>query len=142
MSGEQQLLAFDLGAESGRAVLVTLDDERVEMTELHRFPNRPVRLEGTLYWDFPFLYAEILAALRLCAERGVPLVVGTTVLDEGQLEGLRQDAEKIPVVFAPNMSIGVNLLFKLTKQVAEVLGLDYNVEITEAQVYDLVGRIT
>jgi len=40
-------------------------------------------------------------------------------------------AQRIPVVYAPNMSVGVNLLFKLTREVAAILGLDYNVEITE-----------
>lgn len=66
-------LAMDLGAESGRGVLVHLDDGRVRMEEIHRFPNRPVRMAGTLYWDFPFQYAEILAALRICAEKGAGL---------------------------------------------------------------------
>ena len=64
-------LAMDLGAESGRGVLVHLDGGRVRMEEIHRFANRPVRMAQTLYWDFPFQYAEILAALRICAEKGV-----------------------------------------------------------------------
>ena len=64
-------LAFDLGAESGRGVLVHLVEGKVTMEEIHRFGNRPVRLGGTMYWDFPFLYAEILAGLKLCSERGV-----------------------------------------------------------------------
>jgi len=64
-------LAFDLGAESGRGVLVNLVEGKVTMEEIHRFPNRPVRLHGTMYWDFPFLYAEILAGLKLCREKGI-----------------------------------------------------------------------
>jgi len=66
-------LAIDLGAESGRGVLVTLDAGIVGMEEIHRFPNRPVRLAGTLYWDFPFLFAEIIATLKQCAERQITL---------------------------------------------------------------------
>ncbi|MEE9436731.1 MAG: rhamnulokinase family protein [Candidatus Adiutricales bacterium] len=69
----KRFLAFDLGAESGRAELVTLSDDRVEMREFHRFPNRPVRLGDTLYWDFPFLFAQILTALRICAEQDISL---------------------------------------------------------------------
>ncbi len=66
-------LAIDLGAESGRAVLVRLEAKKAHMEELHRFANRPVRLGGTLFWDFPFLFAEILASLRLCAEQSLPI---------------------------------------------------------------------
>ena len=63
-------LAIDLGAESGRGELVRLADGKVSMEEVHRFPNRPVRLGGTLHWDFPFLFAEILTALRAAAAGG------------------------------------------------------------------------
>mgnify|MGYP001198461686 CR=1 FL=1 len=66
-------LAIDLGAESGRGVLVRLDAGKVAMEEIHRFPNRPVRLGGTLHWDFPFLFAEIIVCLKICAERQIPL---------------------------------------------------------------------
>ena len=61
-------LAIDLGAESGRGVLVTLKEGKVTMEEIHRFANRPVRLGSTLYWDFPFLFAEIITALKYCAK--------------------------------------------------------------------------
>ena len=90
-------LAIDLGAESGRGVLVRLERGKVTMEEIHRFPNRPVRLAGTLYWDFPFLFAEILACLRYCAEHKVALDgigVDTWGVDfgflgpDGQLAGL------------------------------------------------------
>lgn len=66
-------LAFDLGAESGRAVIVSLDDQKVTMEQLHRFPNRPTPLAGTLYWDFHFLFAEILHALKICTEKNVKI---------------------------------------------------------------------
>ena len=68
---EQTFLAIDLGAESGRGVLVTLADGRATMEEIHRWPNRPVRLGDTLHWDLPFLVAEMLEAIRLCAAAGV-----------------------------------------------------------------------
>jgi len=82
-------LAIDLGAESGRAVVVRLDGKTARMEELHRFPNRPVRLGGTLYWDFPFLFAEILVALRRCAEQSLPvdaIGVDTWGVDFGLLD--------------------------------------------------------
>ena len=66
-------LAIDLGAESGRAVLVRLEGQKAAMEEIHRFGNRPVRLGGTMFWDFPFLFAEILASLRHCVEQGLSI---------------------------------------------------------------------
>lgn len=44
-------IAVDLGAESGRVMLATLGAGRVSVEEIHRFPNGPVRLAGTLRWD-------------------------------------------------------------------------------------------
>ncbi len=61
-------LALDLGAESGRGMLVRLDGGRVTLEEIHRFPNRPVELLGTLYWDLPFLFAEVKQAIALAAQ--------------------------------------------------------------------------
>ena len=53
MSHTSNYLAFDLGAESGRAVLGRFDGERVQMETLHRFPNGPVDVGGSIYWDAP-----------------------------------------------------------------------------------------
>lgn len=61
-----------------------------------------------------------------------PMVIGTTGLSEDQVGRIREASKKIPIVFSPNMSIGVNLLFKLVKEVAEKLSKDYNVKIIEA----------
>ncbi len=73
MADGYHFLAMDFGAESGRGEIVTLADGRVTMEEVHRFANRPVRLGKTLHWDFPFLFAEVLTALRACAHKGVRL---------------------------------------------------------------------
>lgn len=69
--------------------------------------------------------------VRAAAEAKIPSVVGTTGLDDAQQSELAKMAEGVPIVFAPNMSVGVNLLFKIAGEVASILGLDYNVEITE-----------
>ena len=58
-------LAFDLGAESGRAILGTLDRGRLALEELHRFPNQPVRVLGSLYWDTLRLWQEIQHGLAV-----------------------------------------------------------------------------
>jgi len=62
---------------------------------------------------------------------GKPSVIGTTGLSEEQVGELAVLGKTCPIVYAPNMSVGVNLLFKLTAEVAALLGLEYNVEITE-----------
>jgi rhamnulokinase len=59
-----RLLALDLGAESGRAVVGSFDGSRLQVEVAHRFPNVPVRLAGTLYWDFPRLFGEVLNGVR------------------------------------------------------------------------------
>ena len=62
-----KLLAFDLGAESGRAIVGHFDGERLALEELHRFANGPVRVFDRLYWDPLSLFAEMKQALGLFA---------------------------------------------------------------------------
>lgn len=76
--------------------------------------------------------ATTLANAAFCAAHGKALVVGTTGLNDEQKAGLAEAAKKIPLVFAPNMSVGVNLCFKLLELAAAALGDDYDVEIVEA----------
>ena len=70
--------------------------------------------------------------LELCRESGRAIVIGTTGLSEAQKATLAEAARDIPVVFAPNMSIGINVLLEVLGQVATMLGDDYDVEIIEA----------
>lgn len=79
-----------------------------------------------------FTYAGVcLDHVRAAAAAGIPAVIGTTGLSGGQVEELRGLAAERPIVYAPNMSRGVNLLFYLTTVAAEKLGLDYNCEVME-----------
>lgn len=66
-------IACDLGAESGRVMLGAFDGTRLTLEEVHRFPNRPLRLQGTLRWDLPGLYREILHGLTLVTARQLPI---------------------------------------------------------------------
>jgi rhamnulokinase len=70
MAATKRILAFDLGAESGRGVLGLFDGQQLELEVVHRFANGPVRSLETLNWDVLRLYSEMLTALRLSAERG------------------------------------------------------------------------
>ncbi|NLM50415.1 MAG: rhamnulokinase [Clostridiaceae bacterium] len=60
----RKALAFDLGASSGRAILGSFDGEHIVLTEIHRFPNDPVNVSGTLYWDILRLFFEIKEGIK------------------------------------------------------------------------------
>jgi 4-hydroxy-tetrahydrodipicolinate reductase len=68
---------------------------------------------------------------QLAADAGCALVAGTTGLEETHQAALAAAAAAVPVVWAPNMSAGVNLLFAVTQQVARALGEDFDIEIVE-----------
>lgn len=71
-------------------------------------------------------------AVTLCRERGVALVIGTTGLTNEDERAIDDAAGVIPVMQAPNMSLGVNVLFALAGQVAKQLGEEYDIEVVEA----------
>lgn len=73
-----------------------------------------------------------LAHLAMCAELGVKAVVGTTGFDDGQRLQLAALAERTAVVFAPNMSVGVNVVLRLLDLAARALDEGYDIEIIEA----------
>lgn len=70
--------------------------------------------------------------LILCEEHEKAMVIGTTGLAGAEQDRIKETAKKIPIVFSPNMSIGVNLLFKMVNDAARALGPEYHVEIIEA----------
>ncbi|HEY9104133.1 4-hydroxy-tetrahydrodipicolinate reductase [Chitinimonas sp.] len=73
-----------------------------------------------------------LAHLAICRQLGVNLVVGTTGFDDAGKAALKAGGADIGIVFAPNMSVGVNLTFKLLEMAAKVLNQGYDIEIVEA----------
>jgi len=70
--------------------------------------------------------------LEMACVKNVAMVIGTTALSQEQINRLNIISDKIPIVFSPNMSIGANLLFKLTEMASMSLGRDYDVRIIEA----------
>ncbi len=73
-----------------------------------------------------------LQHLRACVDAGVRMVIGTTGLDEAGRAAIRGAAAQIAIVYAPNMSVGVNATFKLLEVAAKILSSGYDVEIIEA----------
>jgi 4-hydroxy-tetrahydrodipicolinate reductase len=81
--------------------------------------------------DFTFPEAAVATA-RYAASAGKAIVIGTTGFTEVETGTIHSCAERIPVVMAPNMSIGVNVMFKVVSLLTSLLGEDYDVEIVEA----------
>jgi len=74
-----------------------------------------------------------VALAALCAEKNVALIIGTTGLDQGQSAAISEAARSTPIVWAPNMSVGVNVLLGLVKDAARQLGDgSYDIEVIEA----------
>jgi 4-hydroxy-tetrahydrodipicolinate reductase len=68
---------------------------------------------------------------KACAEAGKVLVIGTTGHELAEREQINQASTKIPLVFSPNFSVGVNTLFWLTRKAAEILGPGFDLEVVE-----------
>ncbi len=73
-----------------------------------------------------------LAHLAVCAELGVRAVIGTTGFDEAGKAQIAEFAKRIPIVFAPNMSVGVNVVLKLLDLAARAMNEGFDIEIIEA----------
>jgi 4-hydroxy-tetrahydrodipicolinate reductase len=73
-----------------------------------------------------------LEHLGLCRKHGVAMVIGTTGFEAEAKAAIADAARDIPVVFAPNMAVGVNVVFKLLDMAARVLNEGYDIEIVEA----------
>jgi 4-hydroxy-tetrahydrodipicolinate reductase len=115
-----QLLGADAGevAGLGATLGVTLSDS-------------PAAADYDVLVDFTRPEAS-LGFLDACVAAGRRMVIGTTGFDDAGKQRIHDAAEKIAIVFAPNMSVGVNLCFKLLDTAARVLGDDVDIEIVEA----------
>jgi 4-hydroxy-tetrahydrodipicolinate reductase len=73
-----------------------------------------------------------LEHLRIVAHHRRAMVIGTTGFSPAALEELKTLAKQVPCVFSPNMSVGVNLIYKVISEMAKTLGEDYDIEVIEA----------
>jgi 4-hydroxy-tetrahydrodipicolinate reductase len=90
----------------------------------------PLLVQGRVLVEFT-APEPTLEHLRLAANRGAGAVVGTTGLQAAQVDEVRRLAARVPIMLSPNMSVGVNLAFRVLGTMARALGDDYDVEITE-----------
>jgi 4-hydroxy-tetrahydrodipicolinate reductase len=130
--GEDALGATALGATALGATALGDGPPGVRITA---DPRAALRDEhgnaATVALDFS-IAAAVASHAEACADAGVPLLVGATGLDSESLGALRQAAQKIPVLLAPNTSVGVGVLAELVRTAGAALGHDYDVEIHES----------
>ncbi|MBS0521292.1 MAG: 4-hydroxy-tetrahydrodipicolinate reductase, partial [Proteobacteria bacterium] len=75
--------------------------------------------------------AATVAHARIAAEKGVSMVIGTTGLDPGQTAAIHDCARHVPILWAANMSLGINVLLALVEKTASMLDPSYDIEIVE-----------
>ncbi len=144
------------GRMGGRIITMINETEGIELAAAFERPDSPVvgqdagvvagvgelgvKIEdsldavidkGDVIIDFTFHEASVQHAKK-AAEKGRAMVIGTTGFSSEEYAALDEYSKSFPLVVAPNMSVGVNLLYKLLEMAATVLGDDYDVEIVEA----------
>jgi len=124
---------------AGGSVVPGSPEEGIEISKLSGFEGdtpkttsdaAKVFAAADVVIDFTAPEATVAHA-ELAAASGTAFVVGTTGLTPAQEDVLAQAAKRVPVVYAPNMSLGVNLLFDLVKKVAATLDESFDIEIVE-----------
>ncbi|SFV15673.1 4-hydroxy-tetrahydrodipicolinate reductase [Pseudoduganella namucuonensis] len=110
----------DAAAFLGKPAGVAIESDLAKGLANSRFLIDFTRPEGTL------------RHLAYCAEHGVKLIIGTTGFDEAGKAAIAEAAKKTAILFAPNMSVGVNVTMKLLEYAAKNLNIGYDIEIIEA----------
>lgn len=119
-SPSSKTLGCDAGelAGGGRLGVVVSADRKEALAGAH------VVIDFTLATSIP-------GTLHACAAHGCPLVLGTTGLSPASKAQLRECASQIPIVYSPNMSIGVNVMMRLVQSAAGALGLDFDIDVLD-----------
>lgn len=151
-----RLIVAGAGGRMGRSIIEMIgDDPEVSLSGAFERPDHPavgldagecagvgvlgvavsrsieeVEPQGDVLIDFTSPEA-LLPNVRTAVDRGWSLVVGTTGIKDEALEEVRRSAPGLRCVIAPNMSVGVNLLFRVAAEMARVLGDGYDMEIME-----------
>jgi len=144
MAQSANYLAFDLGAESGRAVLGKFDGSRLALEELHRFPNGPVPVRGTMHWNVLRIFEELRTGLaKTCSAtdgRLSSVGVDTWGVDFGLLDNAGSLLGN-PVHYRDKRTNGIpEKLFEIVpkREVYEQTGIQFMQINTLYQVYSMV----
>ena len=113
-------LGADAGASSGQRSGVAIESDLALGLAQASFLIDFTRPEGTLHH------------LQYCVDKGIKMVIGTTGFDDAGKAAIRAASEKIAIMMAPNMSVGVNVTLKLLEMAARSMAEGYDIEIVEA----------
>ena len=113
-------IGLDAGAFAGQTTGVLITADIAQGLKNSRVLIDFTRPEGTM------------AHLAVCRANGVEMVIGTTGFTDSQKTEIAQAAKHIPIMMAPNMSVGVNVTLKLLEMAAKALATGYDIEIIEA----------
>jgi 4-hydroxy-tetrahydrodipicolinate reductase len=114
-----------IGMDAGELAGIAKQYVKISALAPYLLDNADVLIDFTLP-------AALADNLNIAVQSSTPMVIGTTGLLPGQLAMIEQAAKKIPIVFAANYSVGVNLMLSLVKQTAKVMGEQSDIEILEA----------
>lgn len=134
MSGPVQVLLVGAGGRMGKAISSAADQETglAIAGRAERETDFTALAKGCdVVIDFSTADATEMVC-QVCAAQGRPLVLGTTGHTTAQKDFVRASAEKVPIVFAANFSLGVNVLFALARKTAALLGDKFEIAIVEA----------
>ncbi len=141
-----KVLAFDLGASSGRAILGIYEEGKVTMKEMHRFSNDPVMVHGTFYWDILRLFHEIKQGISKCVAEGHKDIdsigIDTWGVDFGLLDKDGKLLEN-PVCYRDARTVGIKeKAFEICgkERMYKTAGLQFNDFNTIFQLYSLKLR--
>ena len=144
MAKDSKFLAFDLGAESGRALLGIIEKDKIRLQEVHRFPNTPVITLGSLHWDPLRQFSEIKQGLKIALQETAGDIDGIGVDTWGVDFGLiGEDGELLgnPFHYRDSRTDGMmDELFKVVpkKEVFETAGTQFMQLNTLYQLYAMV----
>ncbi|MBC3875663.1 4-hydroxy-tetrahydrodipicolinate reductase [Undibacterium flavidum] len=117
---QSAFLGTDAGMSLGKHTGVNIESEFATALANAEFLIDFTRPEGTL------------EHLKYCAEHGIKMIIGTTGFDDAGKAAIAEAAKKTAIVFAPNMSVGVNVTLKLLEMAAKSFSHGYDIEIIEA----------
>ena len=112
----KKVLAVDYGASSGRGILAELDNGRITLTEIHRFENVPVRVNGTLYWDVFRLYHELKKCLSAARGHDIESVAVDTWGVDFAVVSQNGKLVESPVHYRDERTAGIIDSFSLTRE--------------------------
>ncbi len=157
MKREEKVRAIVVGAAGkmgSRVIHIIHENPLIELYRAVERPDHPsigadigeiiglgrlsIPLEGRLVGDGGDVIINFsnpqasLESLGFAREKGLAIVIGTTGFSKDQMEKIREFSKDVRCVMAPNMSVGVNVMFKIVQEIAKILGPDYDIEILEA----------